>query len=175
MNRTCSPKLLRKLQSLWAASVTSMPNFTAKKGKDCGHMDATSTLCFDVSHFWQQKQRRQCKAGFILSHCVCTTQVACMYLNLVQCQNPLHFLQILLRNLQILLLWQTTFTGQTGTQQQLRFFIYLRWEEKDEKARWRCLMDFNERSLLYTGRSVDPMRCNFFNLPYSVTSPHFEQ
>lgn len=31
----------------------STPNLTAKKGRDCGHIDATSTLCFDTSHLWQ--------------------------------------------------------------------------------------------------------------------------
>lgn len=53
LNPTCSPKLLRNPQSLCAASVMSRPNLTAKKGRDCGHTDATSTLCFDTSHFWQ--------------------------------------------------------------------------------------------------------------------------
>lgn len=53
MNPTCSPKLLRKPHSLWAASVMSRPNLTAKKGRDWGHNDATSTLCFDTSHFWR--------------------------------------------------------------------------------------------------------------------------
>lgn len=46
-----SPRLLRKPQSFCAASVISKPNLTAKKGRDCGHTDATSTLCFDASHF----------------------------------------------------------------------------------------------------------------------------
>ncbi|KAF3853135.1 hypothetical protein F7725_013823 [Dissostichus mawsoni] len=37
--------------SLCAASVMSTPNFTAKKGRDCGHTEATRTRRFDTSHF----------------------------------------------------------------------------------------------------------------------------
>lgn len=57
---TCSPKLLRKPHSLCAASVTSRPNLTAKKGSDCGQIDATTTLCFDASHFCQIKRWAGC-------------------------------------------------------------------------------------------------------------------
>lgn len=56
------------------------------------------------------------------------------HLNLVECQNPLHFLQALLWDLQALLVWQTSVTGQTGTQQQLGSFMHLREREKNKKS-----------------------------------------
>ena len=57
------------------------------------------------------------------------------FLYLVECQNTLHFLRALLRDLQALLLWYTAVTGQTGTQQQLGSFMYL-WGQ-NRGVRWR--------------------------------------
>lgn len=114
---------LRKPQSLWAASVMSTPNLTAKKGRDCGHTDATSTLCFDASHFWQGQR----KVSF--NKCNKAAQKHSLVLEevyLIQSQNSLHFLQTLLRDLQGVLVWQTAVTGQTCAQQKLGAFIHLK-------------------------------------------------
>ncbi|TNN48345.1 hypothetical protein EYF80_041463 [Liparis tanakae] len=109
-----SPKLLRKPHSLWAASLTSTPNFTAKNGSDCGHTDATSTLCFDTSHFWNDVQVLLKEAR----------------LYLVEGQDALHLLQALLGDLQALLLRQAAVTGQTGAQQQGGAFRHLGRKER---------------------------------------------
>lgn len=109
---------MRKLQSFRAASVTSKPNFTAKKGSDCGQTDATTTLCLETSHVWRKTQtetetetavRRQ-PPGLRADRAS----------DLVEGQNLLHLLQVLLRDLHTLLLGHAAVTGQTGTQQQLR-------------------------------------------------------
>lgn len=114
---------LRKPQSLWAASAMSTPNLTAKKGRDCGHTDATSTLCFDASHFWQGQRKvlfsKRNKAA--QKHSLVSEDVY-----LIQRQNSLHFLQTLLRNLQGVLVWQTAVTGQACAQQKLGAFIPLK-------------------------------------------------
>lgn len=55
--KASSPRVLRNPHSFWAASCMSRPNFTAKKGSDCGQIDATRTLCFVVSHFWKWQWR----------------------------------------------------------------------------------------------------------------------
>lgn len=124
VNPTCLPILLRKPHSLCAASVTSTPNLTAKKGRDCGHTDATSTLCFDTSHFWQGTQKKKGGDGgaqrgtrhFPDSLSGFHRKLGCAW-NLVERQNPLDFLQALLGDLQTLLVWHAAFAGEAGAQQ----------------------------------------------------------
>lgn len=92
----------------------SRPNLTAKNGSDCGHTDATSTLCFDVSHFWTETEKKNWskkkvsldergdRSGFPPAR-------SSSYL--VEGQDPLHLLQALLRDLQALLFRHTAVAG----------------------------------------------------------------
>lgn len=128
MSLVGSPTLLRKQQSLWAASVISKPNWTAKKGSDCGQTDATTTLCFDASHFCQRQQKRRQRQPRPLPLPSAMLRAECVWTHLIEGQNTLHLLQVLLSDPQGVLLREAAVTGEASTEQQLGTFFYLKEE-----------------------------------------------